>query len=65
MQYGGVIPAKAGLRRQDAGANSEAGPEGTPQERRVIHPDLDAIKKYNMDSRLTSSAVESRGNDGS
>jgi hypothetical protein len=31
-----VIPAKAGLRRQDAVANSEAGPKGAPQERRVI-----------------------------
>jgi len=33
-----VIPAKAGLRRQDAEANiGEAdGPEGAPQERRVI-----------------------------
>jgi hypothetical protein len=32
-----VIPAKAGLRRQDAGANiGEAnGPKGAPQERRV------------------------------
>jgi hypothetical protein len=35
----GVIPAKAGLRRQDAEANiGEAdGPKGAPQERRVIH----------------------------
>ena len=33
-----VIPAKAGLRRQDAEANiGEAdGPKGAPQERRVI-----------------------------
>jgi molybdopterin-containing oxidoreductase family iron-sulfur binding subunit len=37
-----VIPAKAGLRRQDAGANiGEAdGPKGAPQERRVTHFDL-------------------------
>ena len=31
-----VIPAKAGLRRQDAGANAEGGPGGGPQERPVI-----------------------------
>ena len=33
-----VIPAKAGLRRQDAGANIRAanGPKGTRQESRVI-----------------------------
>jgi len=32
-----VTPAGiAGLRRQDAEANSEAGPQGMPQERHVI-----------------------------
>jgi hypothetical protein len=46
----GVIPAQAGLRRQDAEANSEAGPEGTPQERRVIHFALDgASNQIKMD----------------
>lgn len=34
-----VIPAQAGLRRQDAEANIGAadGPQGRPQERPVIH----------------------------
>ena len=41
-----AIPAKAGLRRQDAGANiGEAdGPKGAPQERRVIHLDFVTMK---------------------
>jgi hypothetical protein len=51
-----VIPAKAGLRRQDAGANSEAGPEGTLQERRVIQFASQWKEQIKMDSR-------SRGND--
>jgi hypothetical protein len=33
-----VISANAGLRRHDAEANSEAGPEGALQEQRVIQP---------------------------
>jgi hypothetical protein len=33
-----AIPAKAGLRRQDAEANAEGGPKGRPQERPVIQP---------------------------
>jgi two-component system chemotaxis sensor kinase CheA len=42
-----LIPAKAGLRRQDAGANiGEAdGPQGRPQERPVIHVDSSAKSK--------------------
>ncbi|HEY2395114.1 MAG TPA: hypothetical protein VGH81_03900 [Rudaea sp.] len=53
-----VIPAKAGLRRQDAGANIRAanGPKGMPQERRVIHLDLFSRLKSKMDCRF-------RGND--
>jgi len=53
-----VIPAKAGLRRQDAGANIRAanGPKGAPQERREIHFLSLFQRKCNMDSRF-------RGND--
>jgi hypothetical protein len=36
------------------------GPKGTPQERRVIHPDLvSLIKKLKVDSRGMTAKVES------
>jgi hypothetical protein len=44
-----VIPAKAGLRRQDAEANIRRkanGPKGSPQERAVTHFDFRARAKW-------------------
>jgi hypothetical protein len=53
-----VIPAKAGLRRQDAEANIRVanGQKGAPQGRRVIHVDLALVRKIKLASRF-------RGND--
>src|SRR5258706_12870088 len=53
---------QAGLRRQDAGANSESGPKGTPRERRVIQC-LPTLNKA-LGPGLTSFAVECRRDDG-
>jgi hypothetical protein len=40
-----VIPAQAGLRRQDAGANDGVGPKGTRQEPRVIQLFSNLLKR--------------------
>jgi hypothetical protein len=52
-----VIPAKAGLRRQDAEANIRRkanGPQGSSQERAVIHFDLRAYRNVPQNgSRLS------------
>ncbi|HET7064188.1 MAG TPA: hypothetical protein VFI49_07895 [Rudaea sp.] len=47
-----VIPAKAGLRRQDAEANIRAanGPKGEPRMRRVIQPLLFMATETKLDS---------------
>jgi hypothetical protein len=50
-----IIPAQAGLRRQDARPNIRAanGPESTPQQRRVLHLDLDLMWQKQNGFRLS------------